>query len=124
MSNDTPAPKKGNWFNSLGYFLLMLGAEALVLSIVWEYAIRIPLGAPKLEIGHFFLMLIGFKMVFRDLLRLGPMHTAMKEIAAVQLFALQNNAMQFSSVVALLNETIKETEKAKAEYLDAAKTQK
>lgn len=94
-------------------FLVITAIQAFGLMWVWNNAICIPFDVKTLLFGQVFVIILGLKMFIRDLLMPRQIAQLLTEIRDVSFFAEQNNRFQFSAVVALLNETIKEREAEK-----------
>lgn len=94
-------PNRDN-FHPLVWFVLVTALEAVFLYLVWNHVVAVTFTLPTLTFGGMYMILIGFRILFKELFELANLSILMKNVQDILLFSEQQKAMQFSAATALL----------------------
>lgn len=96
------------------WFILISAAEAGVLWWVWNNCLVEPFTLPALAYGSVYCILIGFRILFKDLRHIDDVRIGIAEGNGVHTFDVQQNAMQFEAFMAMVQAAAAEYEASKA----------
>ena len=80
--NGTPA--EHDIASALGVFILVTAAEAFGLNLVWNHVLTLALPVKPLLFGHMFILVLAFKIFFRDAFKSGYILDVLEEIRELQ----------------------------------------
>lgn len=71
----------------VGLYLLVIAIEAGCLTWVWNTVVIPNFGAKKMLFGHMFILVLAFKVFFRDILKVGLIYDTLQSMRVSQRIA-------------------------------------